>query len=90
MIDAQQEPRCLGLELIKALVWKPQAIMLSYWSTIQDTVSSKDEWKNKQVYITLFSFGMTILEWIPVMVDTVLLIIWLVLVALMMNFHVFE
>jgi hypothetical protein len=30
------------------------------------------------------------LEWIPVMVDTVPLIIWLVLVALMKNFCVFE
>jgi hypothetical protein len=30
---------------------------------------------------------MTILEWIPVMVYTVPLIIWLVLVALMKNFH---
>jgi hypothetical protein len=31
-----------------------------------------------------------ILGWIPVMVDTVLLIIWLVYFALMKNFHVFE
>jgi hypothetical protein len=30
---------------------------------------------------------MTILEWIPVMVDTVPLIVWLVLVALMKNFR---
>jgi hypothetical protein len=30
---------------------------------------------------------LTILEWIPVMVDTVRLIIWLVLVALMRNFR---
>jgi hypothetical protein len=33
---------------------------------------------------------MTILEWIPVMVDTVLLKIWLVEFVLMTNFRVFE
>jgi hypothetical protein len=31
--------------------------------------------------------SVTILEWIPVMVDTVPLIIWLVYVVLMKNFH---
>jgi hypothetical protein len=36
------------------------------------------------------NFHLTILEWIPVMVDTVLLIIWLLWVALMTNFRVFE
>jgi hypothetical protein len=46
-----------------------------------------DEYGEFRGRVLIYQCKLTILEWIPAMVDTVPLIIWLVYVALMKNFH---